>query len=102
MTTPPRYKSLDPRQVFCGSIYGVVPAHRGYLRPQSQWNFEQVTIKGSTIKVELNGTVIVNARMCATIHDLMHKSAHPGLLRTTGSFGFAGHTDPVEFPEYSD
>ena len=27
----------------------------------------------------------------------MHNSAHPGLMRTKGSFGFAGHNDPVEF-----
>ncbi len=91
----PQYKTLDPRQ-YCGSIYGVVPAHRGYLRPLGQWNFEQVTIKGNTIKVELNGTVIVNADV-RNFHDFMHKNAHPGLLRTTGFFGFAGHTDPVEF-----
>ena len=32
-TTPPRsIRTLDPRQ-YCCSIYGVVPAHRGYLRP---------------------------------------------------------------------
>jgi hypothetical protein len=27
----------------------------------------------------------------------MHGSKHPGLLRTKGFFGFAGHNDPVEF-----
>jgi len=91
----PQYKTLDPRQ-YCCSIYGVVPAHRGYLRPQGQWNFEQVTIKGSTIKVELNGTVVINADV-TKFHEFMHQSAHPGLLRTQGSFGFAGHDDPVEF-----
>ena len=91
----PQYKTLDPRQ-YCGSIYGVVPAHRGYLRPQGQWNFEQVTIQGSTIKVELNGTVIVNADV-RKFHEFMDHNAHPGLLRAKGSFGFAGHNDPVEF-----
>src|SRR5439155_6675382 len=45
---------LDPRQ-YCGSIYGMVAAHRGYLRPTGEWNFEEVTVKGSRIKVELNG-----------------------------------------------
>ena len=91
----PAYEHLDPRQ-YCGSIYGVVPAHRGYLRPMGQWNFEHVTVKGHTIKVELNGTVIVDADV-SQYHEFMHDSKHPGLMRTQGSFGFAGHTDPVEF-----
>jgi hypothetical protein len=93
--TDPQYKTLDPRQ-YCCSIYGVVPAHRGYLRPVGQWNYERVTIKGSTIKVELNGTVVVNADVSKATN-FMANHAHPGLTRTKGSFGFAGHNDPVEF-----
>jgi len=27
----------------------------------------------------------------------MGKSAHPGKDRKSGSFGFAGHSDPVQF-----
>ena len=37
------------------------PAKRGYLRPVGEWNFEEVTVKGPKIKVELNGTVILDA-----------------------------------------
>ena len=52
----PKYaKSLDARQSH-GSAYGMVAAARGYLRPVGQWNFEEVTVQGSKIKVELNGT----------------------------------------------
>jgi hypothetical protein len=91
----PQYKTLDPRQ-YCCSIYGVVPVHRGYLRPQGEWNFEHVIIKGSTIKVELNGSVVINADV-AKVHQFMADHPHPGLLRTKGSFGFAGHDDPVQF-----
>lgn len=93
--TAPQYKTLDPRQ-YCCSIYGVVPAHTGYLHPVGQWNFEHFIIKGHTIKVELNGTVVVNADV-SKVHQFMHNSAHPGLMRTKGSFGFAGHDDPVAF-----
>ena len=93
----PSYAKLDPRQYF-GSVYGVIAAHRGYLRPVGQWNFEEVTVKGTTIKVELNGTVIVDGDVSkidpATF---MGHSKHPGLLRTKGFFGFAGHNDPVGF-----
>ena len=93
--TAPEYKTLDPRQ-YCGSVYGVVPAHTGYLRPRGEWNFYHVTVKGHTIKVELNGSTIVDADV-STVSEFMHNSAHPGLLRTKGSFGFAGHNDPVQF-----
>ncbi len=91
----PEYKTLDPRQ-YCCSIYGVVPAQRGYLRPVGQWNFVNVAVKGTTIKVELNGSVVVNADV-SKVHQFMANHPHPGLLRTKGSFGFAGHNDPVAF-----
>ncbi len=86
---------IDPRQAH-GSAYGMVAAHRGYLRPVGQWNFEEVTVKGSTIKVELNGTQILDADL-SKVKEFMANSAHPGKDRTSGYFGFAGHGDAVEF-----
>jgi len=97
--TSPEYAHLDPRQ-YCGSIYGMVPAHRGYLRDVGEWNFEQVTVNGSRISVELNGTVIVEADV-STVTSFLDDKAHPGKDRTSGSFGFAGHSDPVMFREIS-
>jgi hypothetical protein len=94
--TAPVYKTLDPRQ-YCGSIYGVVAAHTGYLHPVGDWNFEHVTVKGHHITVELNGTIITDADVSEVKPPYMHDSPHPGLLRLKGSFGFAGHTDPVGF-----
>jgi Domain of Unknown Function (DUF1080) len=92
----PKYaKSLDPRQAH-GSAYGMVAAHKGYVRPAGQWNFEEVTVKGPKIKVELNGTVILDTDL-STVKEFMANSAHPGKDRTSGFFGFAGHSDPVEF-----
>ncbi|MEZ6042780.1 MAG: DUF1080 domain-containing protein [Planctomycetaceae bacterium] len=91
----PKYAKLDPRQ-YHGSAYGMAAAARGYLRPTGEWNFQEVTVKGSTIKVELNGNVILNTDL-STITDYMANSAHPGKDRTSGHFGFAGHNDPVEF-----
>jgi len=92
----PQYQGkLDPRQS-CGSVYGMVAAHRGYLRPVGQWNFEEVTVQGSRIKVELNGTVITDADV-ASVTEFMANHPHPGKDRTSGHFGFAGHNDPVCF-----
>ena len=90
-----QYKDLDPRQ-YCGSVYGIVPAKRGYVRPAGEWNYYQVTVKGSTIKVELNGSTIVDADV-SKVHQYMANSAHPGKDRASGFFGFAGHSDPVMF-----
>lgn len=90
-----QYAKLDPRQ-YHGSAYGMVPAHRGYQRPVGEWNFEEVTVKGSKILVELNGTLILDADL-STVTQFMANSAHPGKDRTEGSFGFAGHNDPVAF-----
>jgi len=90
-----QYAKLDPRQ-YCGSVYGIVAAHRGYLRPVGEWNVKEVTVKGSTIKVELNGTVIIDADI-SKVTNYMGNSPHPGKDRKSGSFGFAGHNDPVAF-----
>jgi hypothetical protein len=86
---------LDPRQ-YHGSAYGMVPAHRGYLRPAGEWNFQEVTVKGSTIKVELNGTMILDTDL-SKVTEFMANRPHPGKDLSTGSFGFAGHSDPVQF-----
>lgn len=90
---------IDPRQAH-GSAYGMVAAHRGYQHPIGEWNFEEVTVKGSTIKVELNGTVILDTDL-AKVTDYMGGHAHPGKDRPSGHFGFAGHNDPVEFRNVS-
>ena len=80
----------------------MVPAVTGYQRPIGEWNFQEVTVKGSTIKVELNGTVILDADVTKVdMATVMDKKAHPGKDRQRGFFGLAGHNDPVEFKELS-
>ena len=93
--TAEKYKNLDPRQ-FHGSAYGMAAAERGFLRPVGEWNFQQTTVKGSNIKVELNGTVILETDL-SKIRDFMANKPHPGKDRKSGYFGFAGHSDPVAF-----
>ncbi|KAB2640599.1 MAG: DUF1080 domain-containing protein [Verrucomicrobia bacterium] len=91
------HNQIDPRQAH-GSAYGMVAAQRGYQRPIGEWNFEEVTVVGPTLKVELNGFVILDADLSKVdVATVMGKSAHPGKDRTHGFFGFAGHNDPVEF-----
>ncbi len=86
---------IDPRQAH-GSAYGMVAAARGYQHPIGAWNFQEVTVKGSKIKVELNGTVILDCDL-STVKEFMGNHQHAGVNHTTGYFGFAGHNDPVAF-----
>ena len=88
-------KTLDPRQAH-GSAYGMVAAARGFQRPTGEWNYEEVTVQGSTIKVELNGTVILDADL-SRVTEFAGGHPHPGKDRVSGHFGFAGHNDPVMF-----
>jgi hypothetical protein len=90
----PKYATLQPWQ-FHGSLYALVPAHRGYLRPQGEWNYEEVVVRGARIAVTLNGTTIVDADVAAARPQ--SDRAHPGKDRREGAFGFCGHQDPVEF-----
>jgi hypothetical protein len=88
---------IDPRQAH-GSAYGMVAAARGYQRPIGEWNVQDVSVTGSTVRVELNGTVILNADLSKVDPgSYMGGRAHPGVSRTSGFFGFAGHSDPVMF-----
>lgn len=98
-TEHPKYKNLDPRQAH-GSAYGMLAAHRGYLRPTGQWNYQEVTVQGSKIKVELNGTIILDGDL-AGVNEFLADRPHPGKDRTSGYFGFAGHGDAVEFRNVS-
>ena len=90
---------IDPRQAH-GSAYGMVPAARGYQRPIGEWNYEEVTVKGSTIRVELNGNVILDCDL-SKVTETMGNKPHPGKDRTSGYFGLAGHNDPVMFRNIS-
>jgi hypothetical protein len=92
-------ETIDPRQAH-GSAYGMVAAQRGYQHPVGEWNYEEVTVTGHQIKVELNGTVILDCDL-APVTKFMHDSPHPGKDRTSGYFGFAGHNDPVMFRDIS-
>lgn len=92
-------QKIDPRQAH-GSAYGMVAAQRGYQHPIGEWNYEEVTVKDSRIKVELNGTVILDTDL-KDVKDFMADHPHPGKTRHTGYFGFAGHNDPVMFRQIS-
>ncbi len=93
----PIYKDLQPYQ-YHGSVYGVIPAKRGYLKPTGEWNYQEVIADGDHIKVILNGTTILdgNIREAAKNGTMDHKD-HPGLFNKKGHIGFLGHGSEVKF-----
>jgi len=92
-----KYAKLKPYQ-YHGSIYGVVAAQRGHLRPVGQWNSQQVICRGKQVKVILNGATIVDADIeKASTPKTVDGRNHPGLERDSGYICFCGHGSRVEF-----
>jgi len=95
--TAEKYKTLRPYQ-YHGSIYGVVPAKRGYLKPVGDWNYQEVIARGNQITVKLNGTTIVDADIKeAGSPKTMDGREHPGLFNKKGYIAFCGHGDKLAF-----
>ncbi len=91
------YANLEPYQ-YHGSVYGVIPARRGFLRPVGEWNYQEVTVKDTKIKVVLNGTVILDGDIAGAIAGgTIDGRDHPGLVNKKGHIGFLGHGSLVQF-----
>ncbi len=95
--TADMYKDLHEYQ-YHGSVYGVIPAEKGHLKPVGAWNQEEVTVKGNNIKVVLNGHTILEGSIASAIKDgTLDGKEHPGLKNKTGHIGFLGHGSVVKF-----
>jgi HEAT repeat protein len=95
--TAPVYANLAPYQ-YHGSVYGTMAAKRGHLKPVGEWNYEEVIVKGTSIKVILNGTVILDGDIAdARDNGTLDKKDHPGLKREKGHIGFLGHGNVLDF-----
>jgi hypothetical protein len=95
--TDPVYANLQPYQ-YHGSVYGVIPSRRGFLKPLGEWNYEEVTASGTNIKIVLNGTTIVDGDITGPRDNgTMDHKDHPGLKNKTGHIGFLGHGSLVKF-----
>ncbi len=93
----PVYSDLEIYQ-YHGSVYGVIPAKRGFLKPVGEWNHQEVIADGDHIKVTLNGEVILDGNIReASKNGTADKKDHPGLLNKKGHIGFLGHGSMVKF-----
>ena len=85
------YKNLKEYQ-YHGSVYGVLAAKRGFLKPVGEWNYEEVIVDGPKIKVILNGKVILDGDLSeARENGTLDGLEHPGINRDKGHIGFLGH-----------
>ena len=92
-----KYATLQPYQ-YHGSIYGVISAKRGYLRPTGEWNQQEVRVQHPFVTVVLNGEVILEGNYLEASKDgTLDKKEHSGLQRSRGHIGFLGHGDVVRF-----
>ncbi len=91
------YKNLKPYQ-YHGSIYGIIPSKKGFLKPVGEWNYEEVIAKGSKIKVILNNEVILDGDIKQAVKKgTADGKEHPGLRNAKGHIGFLGHGSALRF-----
>lgn len=95
--TAAKYANLKPYQ-YHASVYGIIPAKRGHLKPVGEWNSQEVMVKDDDIKITLNGTVIVDGNFKeASKNGTADGKNHPGLKRNKGHIGFLGHGNELWF-----
>ncbi|MDR1116160.1 MAG: DUF1080 domain-containing protein [Tannerella sp.] len=85
------YANLAAYQ-YHGSVYGLIPARRGFLKPAGEWNHQEVIVDGYRIKVTLNGTVILDGDIAEASNH-----SHPMLSVKRGHIAFLGHDSKVSF-----
>jgi hypothetical protein len=91
------YKNVQDWQRH-GSVYGIIAAKRGFLKPVGEWNTEEIICDGRKIKVILNGETIVDGDLDeASTPKTLDGKDHPGLKNEKGHIAFCGHGAHVEF-----
>jgi len=105
----PIYAGLNEYQVH-GSAYGIIPAKRVVHKPLGEWNYEEIEVRGTHIKVTLNGEVITDGdlREACQGHNVApdggetnpytvdHRN-HPGMFNKKGHISFCGHGKGLQF-----
>ena len=96
--TADKFADLQVYQ-YHGSVYGVIPALRGYLNPTGEWNTQEVFADGDHIKITLNDHVILDGDIGLYIRNgqTIDRKDHPGLGNEKGHIGFLGHGSVLWF-----
>jgi len=92
-----KYAKIKPWQHH-GSVYGIISAKQGSLKPVGEWNTEEISCVGNKIKITVNGEVIVDGDLEeAAKEGTLDGKKHPGLEQTTGRISFCGHGSEVHY-----
>ncbi|MEO6182239.1 MAG: DUF1080 domain-containing protein [Verrucomicrobiota bacterium] len=91
----PQYAHLQTGQN-CGSLYRILAAKRGAVKPPGEWNRYEIKADGRHITIVLNGKKVVDGNV-NSVRDAEILGIHPGMLRTRGHIGLLGHNSKVEF-----
>ncbi len=94
-TGPQFMGKLRPEQ-YHGSLYDLVGATPGSLKPVCEWNEQEITADGRHIMVKVNGKTVVDTNL-DDIRDEAKLNKHPGISRETGHIALMGHGTRVEF-----
>ncbi|TWT58053.1 hypothetical protein KOR42_14220 [Thalassoglobus neptunius] len=90
-------KKLKPYQTH-GSVYGLIPAKQGFLKPVGEWNEFEVRCVGSQVTVITNGTIVVDGDVKkAYAEGPLDDREHPGIDRQSGRIALLGHKSEVAF-----
>ncbi|MCG6157956.1 3-keto-disaccharide hydrolase [Rubinisphaera margarita] len=94
----PKYDDIQDWQHH-GSVYGIVAAKQGSLKPPGEWNTQEIVVDGRHIKVTVNDQVIVDANLDEAAPDgkSIDGKEHPGLKRDSGYLRLCGHGGGVQF-----
>ena len=95
--TAEKYAKLKPYQAH-GSVYGIIPAEKGHLKPLGEWNSQEIRCAGRHVTIVLNGQTIVDGNLDeATKDGTLDEKEHPGLERATGHLCLCTHGSEVDF-----
>ena len=89
----PMYAKLQPFQ-YCGSVYGIAAPTTRVTKKAVQWQELNIICGGREVKVKLNGTPIVDAKLDEHPDKV---AEHPGIKRSSGHIGLQNHGTRLDF-----
>ncbi len=93
----PRHSKMRLRpEQFHGSLYGMIPARQGFLRPTGEWNEQEIQADGRRLTIKVNGVIVLDNDL-DIVREPEVLEKHPGVKRARGHIGFLGHGTRVEF-----
>ena len=70
---------------------------KGYLRPVGEWNYQEVTVDGDKLTVDVNGFEILNDEHRRGPRKAPGRQETPGRIADRRPYWLLGHNDPWRF-----